>query len=354
MTAQPRKPMAFRLSEGDRAPEHQEPAPVKRRAPRALPASRIRIEPEFEAETETPAGPDPSAFARPLRWGSLLVVSLAALAALAAGLALNQLIADLFARSAVLGWTGGALLSLAVFAALAIVVREIVGLARLARLGSIREDAVRAIDQDDEAAASQTLAALKRIYGGRRELAAHLALLAEHEAAIMDPADRVRLAERDLLLPVDEEAGRLIAAAARRVTLLTAVTPAAALDIVFVAVQNLRMLRGLATLYGGRPGSLGTLRLARMVVAHLAVAGGLALSDQVLQHLIGRGLVGRLSARFGEGAVNGILTARIGLAALDLCRPLPFTIAPRPNLVDFLSDVVKLGSTKEAGAAPAA
>jgi uncharacterized membrane protein YcjF (UPF0283 family) len=28
--------------------------------------------------------------------------------------------------------------------------------------------------------------------------------------------------------------------------------------------------------------------------------------------------------RLGEGVINGLLTARIGIAAMDLCRPLAF------------------------------
>jgi putative membrane protein len=126
------------------------------------------------------------------------------------------------------------------------------------------------------------------------------------------------------------------------VTLLTAVAPHAALDIVFVVMQNLRMLRRLAELYGGRPGTFGTMRLARMVVAHLAITGGLALSDTLIQQLVGKGLVGRLSARFGEGAVNGILTARIGRAALDLTRPLPFAGTSPPSLVDLVREVARI------------
>ena len=124
--------------------------------------------------------------------------------------------------------------------------------------------------------------------------------------------------------------------------MVTAIAPAA-LDIALVGAQNLRMLRELATLYGGRPGTLGTVRLARMVAGHLAVTGGLALSDSVISAVIGKGLIGRLSARFGEGAVNGILTARIGLAAMELCRPLPFLTQSRPGLSDFMREVVSFG-----------
>ena len=158
----------------------------------------------------------------------------------------------------------------------------------------------------------------------------------------MDESDRLRLVERYLVAPRDEDAHRIIARAARRVTLITTVTPVAALDIAFVAVQNLRMVRELASLYGGRPSTLATLRLMRMVMSHLAVTGGLALSDSLLQHVVGKGLIGRLSSRFGEGAVNGILTARIGLAARDVCRPIPQDAGAKETLGSLLRELVSL------------
>jgi putative membrane protein len=218
------------------------------------------------------------------------------------------------------------------------------GLLALKRLVGIHEDAGRALIERDRLAAARTLGELRRIYRGRPDLRWGLDQLESHADDMMAADDRIRLAERDLMALLDENALGLIARAARRVTLLTAVTPAAALDIIFVAALNLRMLREIATLYGGRPGTLGTLRLARMVIGHLAVTGGLALTDNLVQHVIGRGLLGRLSARFGEGAVNGILTARIGLAALDLCRPLPFLTRAKPSLSVFVRQLLSPGS----------
>ena len=43
------------------------------------------------------------------------------------------------------------------------------------------------------------------------------------------------------------------------------------------------------------------------------------------------------SARLGEGVMNGAFTGRIGIAAIDLCRPLPYIEAERPKLRDFLA-----------------
>ncbi len=345
MTEPRRKPAAFRLDDAEPAPKRAA-KPAQARKPAAMPAPKITIEPDDLPEPLVAAGgPEPAQIARAMRWGSLLASALFGLIALWAGLEMTRLIEDLFARSPVFGWIGTGLVALAVLAALMFVVREIVGLMRLSRLGTVREDASQALLNTDPQAARTTIAALKRIYDGRRDLAWALARLKEHDNDVMDPADRVRVAELDLIAPIDEIAGRLVAVRARRVMLLTAVTPAAVLDIAFVAVQNMAMLREVATLYGGRPGIVGTLRLARMVVAHLAAAGALAMSDQLVQQVVGQGILGRLSARFGEGAVNGILTARIGLAAIDVCRPLPFTATSRPGLAQFLTDVMRMGES---------
>ena len=285
---------------------------------------------------------------RRLRWAGILLASLGALVSLGAGLALTRLVEDLFARSAILGWIGSALLALAGFAAAAIIVRELTGLLRLKKLGDIHDDAGRAVNLEDEEAGRRAIGRLERIYAGRPDVRRGLEDLESHAGDIISPSDRIRLAERDIMSILDDNAAAIIARHARQVTLLTAVTPAAALDILLVAAMNLRMLREIATLYGGRPGTLGTFRLARMVIGHLAVTGGLALSDNLIQYVIGRGLIGRLSARFGEGAVNGILTARIGLAALDLCRPLPFLTQPRPSLAAFARELLSFGGKKEA------
>ena len=317
---------------------------TKNREPRSIPLDRIEFDPEpQDQELELPTY-EPQLNMRRFRWAGLFFTALGALLALSAGLAFTQLIDALFLRSTALGWIGAACLALAGLAALAVIIRELTGLLALKRLVGIHEDAGRALIERDRLAAARTLGELRRIYRGRPDLRWGLDQLESHADGMMAADDRIRLAERDLMALLDENALGLIARAARRVTLLTAVTPAAALDIIFVAALNLRMLREIATLYGGRPGTLGTLRLARMVIGHLAVTGGLALTDNLVQHVIGRGLLGRLSARFGEGAVNGILTARIGLAALDLCRPLPFLTRAKPSLSVFVRQLLSPGS----------
>jgi putative membrane protein len=157
----------------------------------------------------------------------------------------------------------------------------------------------------------------------------------------------IRLAERELMTPLDQEARRLVSSAAQRVSIVTAVSPRALIDVLFVFAASLRLIRQLARLYGGRPGALGMIALMRHVIAHVAITGGMAASDSLVQQVLGHGLAAKLSQRLGEGVLNGLLTARLGLAAIDVTRPLPFTALPRPVLTDLAKDLLRKRESEE-------
>jgi putative membrane protein len=336
MNDKPRKPAAFVIEQQ----REEQPA----RAPRAI--TGITFEPEQDEGDLIVMPPAPLARPRRFRWGAILISALFLLVSMWAGLAITQLIEDYFTRSPVLGWLALGIAAVAGLAAFAIIAREIWALARLRRIEHIQVDAAHAINADDSAAAKRAIDQLKSLYSQRADAQLGLKELKQYETDIMDGRDRMKLADRHLVAWRDGEAHRIIAHAARRITLLTTVAPTPALDILFVAAQNLRMMRELATLYGGRPSTLATIRLARMVVSHLAVTGGIALSDNLIQHVVGKGLLGRLSARFGEGTVNGILTARVGHAARDVCRPIPQEASAKETLGSLMKELVSAAPEK--------
>jgi putative membrane protein len=116
------------------------------------------------------------------------------------------------------------------------------------------------------------------------------------------------------------------------VATVTAIVPLALADVIAALTANLRMIRRIAEIYGGRSGLFGSIRLARAVMTHLVATGAVAVGDDMIGSIAGGGMLARVSRRFGEGVINGALTARVGVAAMEVCRPLPFREMKRPAI----------------------
>lgn len=337
----PRRPQAFRLDEPGVVLAEEGHA-----APRSTPPGAVVVTPA-PADSGEDIAPLPPPPPRTSRWGALFWTGLGGLVSLGAGLAVTKLVEDLFARADWLGYVGLGFAAALVLASLAILAREAFGLMRLRTLNHLREQAATALQKDDRRLAETVTKELlaiaatsPRLFRARTELLGHL-------DAIIDGADLIRLTERQLMTPLDAEATRLVSSAAKRVSVVTAVSPRAAVDLVFVLMTAVGLVRRLALLYGGRPGALGMVRLFRQVVAHLAVTGGMAAGDSLIQQVVGHGIAAKLSARLGEGVVNGLLTARLGLAAIEVTRPLPFAALPAPALSDVASGLITREPPKE-------
>ncbi len=331
-----RRPAAFRLDD----PGVIVSASPADNAPLSSPKS-VRVQPEadvFAAPVPVDALPPAR---KGFRWGVLFWSALTGLVSLAAGLAVTRMIEDLFARSEALGIVGAVLAGLAAFALLIIIGRELFALFRLAAIEKLHARAVAVLASDNRDEARAIVSDLLKLAQENPKLARGRAALTAHIDDIIDGADLIRLAERELMAPLDDEARRLISQAAQRVSVVTAVSPRAAVDMIFVLISTLRLIRQIARLYGGRPGWLGLVRLFRQAVTHLAVTGTVAIGDSLISQVLGHGLAARLSSKLGEGVLNGFLTARLGLAAVDVIRPLPFAQLPLPVLPDLVKDLTR-------------
>jgi putative membrane protein len=267
--------------------------------------------------------------------------ALGGLVTLGAGLATTRLIEDLYARAQWLGTVGAVLAAVALLALLIICAREIAGLFHLASIEKLHARAAATLVSDDRDEAREIVRALTAKLAATPSLAHARGEIESHLAEIIDGRDLLHIAERQLMAPLDREASQLIARTATRVSVVTAVSPRAAVDIAFVAIAALGMIRRLAAIYGGRPGMLGLIRLVRHIIAHLALTGGIAVGDGLIQQVLGHGIAAKLSARLGEGVLNGLLTARLGLAAIEVARPLPFAALPLPKLADIAGDLLR-------------
>ena len=260
-----------------------------------------------------------------------------ALFSFALSVAAYDFVTGLLARNVILGWAAFALVVVAVVSGLVLALREWGAFLRLKRLDGLRERAVAARATADLKEARRVVSGLVSLYGARGDTAWGRARLAEREGEVMDADALLALAERELLTTLDAEARLVIEGAARQVATVTALVPLALADVATAAVANLRMIRRIAEIYGGRSGSFGSLKLLRRVFGSLVAAGALALTDDMIGSVAGGGVLSKLSRRFGEGVVNGALTARVGVAAMELCRPMPFAALERPAVSSLVS-----------------
>jgi putative membrane protein len=113
------------------------------------------------------------------------------------------------------------------------------------------------------------------------------------------------------------------------------------LDALLSLWRSVRMAREIAVLYEGRPGPLGTLSLMRDIAGTLAAAGASELIADAGAEAFGSTFAATLSAKVGQGMAMGILTIRVGLAAMRLCRPIPFQEEERPRIAHIRDQVFK-------------
>ncbi len=235
-------------------------------------------------------------------------------------------------RQPVVGWAFTGLMAALVAILLVMALRELSALRRLTRIDGLRHAAAVARETQDLRAAKSVADRLDRLYETRPETEWARTRLAELRGDQLDADGLLKLAETELLVPLDALAEREVEAAARQVATVTALVPLALADVIAALTSNLRMIRRIAEVYGGRGGTLGSWRLTRAVMTHLVATGAVAVGDDMLEPILGGSILGKLSRRFGEGLVNGALTARVGVAAMEVCRPMAFGETARPRV----------------------
>lgn len=336
------RPRAFRIPSAKPVEQRPDDEP----APRVAEKVRLVEEP-FEIVEAADGAAVPVAPKGRAPWLTILFGALGGLVSIAVGLSIERLISDLFATAPWLGWVALVLLVVATVALLAIVVREFAGIWRERHIEALRAKAIEALASRDHSAAQEVVRELSALYADRAALAAGRQRLDGLGDAILDVEDRLGIAERELLAPLDARATNAIAQAAKRVSAVTALSPRAIVDVAFVVYSAVRLLRRIAAIYGARPGLIGFLRLARAAFAHLTVTGGMAVGEGMIQQMLGLGIAARVSAKLGEGVLNGLMTARFGLAALAVCRPLPFTREVPPNVNDVAGELLRNDSADD-------
>jgi putative membrane protein len=297
------------------------------------------VEPEPSPAPLVPVVPPPSGPAR--LWRRLLAWSAGLLLLGLLGLEAHDLVVGLFDRSVWLGGGFALLLGGLTAGAFGVVGREAISLARLARVEHLRRDGERLMTSEVHGQAGPLLERIERLYRDRDDSSAALRHFQAQASDALNDGEQLRLFATSVLGPLDQRAYQLVRRGARDIGALTALSPLGLLDSALVLSRTLAMLRAIARLYGVRPGAASSARLLRQTLLNVLAADvGELLSDAAVE-ATGATLLGALSAKAGQGVMNGLLAARLGLAAMQLCRPLPFTQGQLPSLRQLRAELFK-------------
>ncbi|WP_116473508.1 YcjF family protein [Zobellella maritima] len=222
-------------------------------------------------------------------------------------------------------WLGAAwslALGLLAMAALGSVVRELRLLRRLARVSRHRARAEQLLQQQGSGRARTFCEQLARETGLNNTDAYQgwQAGLTEHELDV----EVLTLYSRQVLSVQDRQARSRVLKWSGEAAVMVAASPLAVVDMLLVLWRNLKMIEDITHCYGIRLGYWSRLRLIRQVLHHMLYVGVSEAAVDMGMDLLGLELAGRLSARAGQGVGAGLLTARLGLQAMDLCRPIPW------------------------------
>ncbi|MBF0296215.1 MAG: DUF697 domain-containing protein [Magnetococcales bacterium] len=314
-----------------------------RQKPAAPPPAQLPVSPgqeegcDEEDVHDTPAGPGPGKRGfGPGRWilFSLILLFIAVLVEDAVGFLAAQ-----YRLHPSLGISFGLLLFVLTGALLTAVVREWRSLRSVRAQDELRLRLERLAREDAFGQARGVLEAAGERYRERPEM--NNALLA-YRAAFRDHlGDRelVTLFSDVAMRPLDQAALRVVGRHAAGAALSAVLSPVAMLDALLFLWRNLRMIHEIARIYGLRPGFAGSCVLVRQMAEGMVVVGATELLTHTAADLLGDTLAGAALASAGQAATNALFTARIGLRAINQCRPVPFPPSRLPGLREIRKEL---------------
>ncbi|MGL5948491.1 MAG: YcjF family protein [Aeromonas sp.] len=151
----------------------------------------------------------------------------------------------------------------------------------------------------------------------------------------------LRLYSATVLAEQDAAALACVSRWASETAALIAISPLASVDMLLMVWRNLRLLDGVAAVYGVHLSFSSRLALLRLVLANVVYAGASELITEIGADVMGAELTAKLSARAAQGVGAGLLTARLGLRVMDACRPLPWRAQERPGLSALRQQLVR-------------
>jgi putative membrane protein len=289
-----------------------------------------------------PAAPveiQPAVPSRPRRYSLAVKLALTGLAVALCGwlgVDLYLWIASAFDYSKGLGWAATAAAAAGISAAIAIIVHE--ARSYLA-LKNVEINQQRLAIQRENARASdvhETIRDVIKEIPTDRESTTAIEAFQRKVQRHHSPAQQIELLSETVITPLDRRAEAIVRRASARAFGITAISPAAAIDVLFFIACSIRMVREIAACYGHRPTALATAHLLRRLVVEAGKLGAVDFAGVALTQHIGGAVLERVATSAAESMYAAQRMARLGLVTMGMCRPIPFRRDELPGIFSSL------------------
>ncbi|MFC6275991.1 TIGR01620 family protein [Psittacicella hinzii] len=151
------------------------------------------------------------------------------------------------------------------------------------------------------------------------------------------------LFSRLVLEPLDKEVLQIVHQRAATDAIIIALSPYPSLDMAFLAWRNATMIKKVAKIYGVELGYFARLSLYKHILVNIAVVGVSESLEQMtdLSGYLSTSIVGKISSKAAQGIGIGLLSARLGIKAMEFSRPLPFNSKNCPQLLTLGKEIGK-------------
>ena len=260
-------------------------------------------------------------------------------------------VASAFNFSTGVGWTATAAVAVGIFALVAIIVHEMRSYLALKnveinqrKLATRRED-MRASD------AHETIRDVIKEIPRDRESTAAIEAFQRKVQRHHSPAQQIELLTETVMMPLDRRAESIVRRASVRAFGIVAISPTALIDVLLFVACSIRMVREIAANYGHRPTALATAHLLRRLVVEAGKLGVVDLAGVALMQHIGGAVAERVATSAAESLYATQRMARLGLVAMNLCRPIPFRQNELPGILSSLIGNLRVprDSAKDSG-----
>ena len=212
---------------------------------------------------------------------------------------------------------------------------------KLGLLQALQNRSSRLAEGQDFGNAKHFVAELKTFYSNKPQ-AVYFQQCLEQLPDYSDDREVIGHIDRVFLQPLDQEALRRISTHSLQNGALVAVSPWASLDMLLALWRSIKMIDDIAGVYGIYPSLANRYKLLKLVAKQLLLVGASeVLIDQLMGEFGAQSLTAMASSRIGQGLGAGIYTARIGVAAMKVSRPIAFTEENKPKLKQLIKPMVK-------------